>query len=123
VICNCPAILVTTPILATEVGPATPDDAPAVITLKDNGRTFILQPGQRFLLDLGGGLDWTVEIDHPQVLAAENNASVVAGMQGFFQAKMPGQALLTAVGDPLCRKSTPACEAPSLLFKILVVVR
>ena len=35
---------------------------------------------------------------------------------------MPGNATLTATGDPICRKEQPPCGAPSRLFKLYVVV-
>jgi hypothetical protein len=34
-----------------------------------------------------------------------------------------GQATISAVGDPPCRKSTPPCMAPSLLVSVIISVR
>lgn len=91
--------------------------------MADNGRTLMVHTGERFLLNLGNGFDWTVDIDNPNVLSRLENANVPIGAQGVYEASGPGQASLTAVGDPYCRHSNPACEAPSILFKITVIVQ
>jgi len=123
VICNCPAILLPPTISATEVG-STSQVMPSNITLDDNGKTFILHPGESFLLDLGTDVfDWTVAVDDQNVLARLKNVMVIRGAQGIYEAKDTGQAILTAVGDPLCRNSIPACAAPSMQFKITVIVQ
>jgi len=124
VICNCPAILLPPTISATDDGPTTSPTIPANgITLDDIGKTFILHPGESFLLDLGTDIfNWTVDIDNQNVLARVKNVLVIRGAQGLYEAKDPGTAVLTAVGDPFCRNSVPACAAPSLLFKITVIV-
>jgi hypothetical protein len=122
VICNCPAILLPPTISNTDVGPTLPV-MPLNITLDDNGRTFIIHPGDSFLLDLGTDVfDWTVNIDDQNVLARLKNVMVIRGAQGIYEAKDTGQAILTATGDPLCRNSVPACAAPSMQFNITVIV-
>jgi hypothetical protein len=83
-----------------------------------------MHPGENFLLNLGADIfDWTVQIDNQNVLDRVKNIMVIRGAQGVYEATSPGQAALTAVGDPFCRKSTPACMAPSMLFKITVIVQ
>jgi hypothetical protein len=100
-----------------------PEPAPAVITLADNGNTFLLHPGESFLLELGNMLIWTVEIDNTEVLSRVKNLAVIVGAQGVYVANRLGQATLSAVGDPACRKSNPPCMAPSMIFRIVVVVQ
>lgn len=124
IICNCPAALLPPTISATDVEPTTQTIPPSGVTLDDNGKTFILHPGDSFLLDLGTDtFDWTVNIDAQDVLSREKNVMVIRGAQGIYLANKPGQAILTAVGDPLCRNSIPACAAPSLLFRITLIVQ
>jgi hypothetical protein len=124
IICNCPAILLPTTISATTIGPTSPAIPATGITLDDNGRTFILHPGESFLLNLGTDIfDWTVDIDNQNVLARVKNILVIRGAQGIYEANNPGKAVLTAVGNPFCRNSVPACAAPSMLFKINVIVQ
>lgn len=122
--CNCPAIIIQPPEPVPGVE-ATPQGISANgITLADNGKTFIMHPGENFLLNLGAEIfDWTVQIDIQNVLDRVKNIMVIRGAQGVYEANNPGQAVLTAIGDPFCRKSTPACMAPSIMFKITVIVQ
>jgi hypothetical protein len=124
VICNCPAILVPTPVPTAGIG-SSPQTIPANgITLGDSGKTFILQPGESFLLNLGTtDFNWTVSVDNQLVLSRVRNIMVIRGAQGVYQAGQPGQAVLSAEGDPLCRTSIPACMLPSLMFQITIIVQ
>jgi hypothetical protein len=124
VICNCPALILPPTISATDVGSTPTVSATNDITLQDNGKTFIFHPGESFLLNLGMDVfNWTVEVDNQNVLSRLINVMVIRGAQGIYEANNPGQAVLTAVGDPFCRSSVPACGAPSMLFKITVIVK
>ena len=124
VICNCPAILVSPPAVATEAGSDSQNISTNGITLADNGKTFTLHPGESFLLNLGmDTFDWTVDIDNPNVLGRVKDVMVIRGAQGIYEANSLGQASLTAIGNPLCRNSVPACEMPSIMFRITVIVQ
>jgi len=111
------------PVLAL-AGPVSTDTAPLdkTITLDDDQKTIPLQVDETFLLQLGEGYDWNISIDDQTVISREVNVMVIRGAQGIYRAHKPGSATLTAVGDPLCRKSVPACGAPSRLFRLNVVV-
>ena len=123
-ICNCPAILVSPPAVATEAGSGSQNISTNGITLADNGKTFTLHPGDSFLLNLGmDTFDWTVDIDNQNVLSRVKGVMVIRGAQGIYEANSPGEASLTAVGNPLCRSSVPACEMPSIMFRITVIVK
>ncbi len=123
-LCNCPAIIIPPPVPVPGVE-STPQVLPTNgITQADNGMTFIMHPGENFLLNLGSDIfDWTVQIDNQNVLDRVKNIMVIRGAQGVYEANSPGQAVLTATGDPFCRKSNPACMAPSMMFRITVVVQ
>ncbi len=124
VICNCPTIPVPPTVSPTEGMSTQIPASTADVTQEDNGKTFYLHLGESFLLNLGTDVfDWTVDIDNQTVLSRVKNVMVIRGAQGIYQANSPGQAVLTAVGNPFCRKSVPACAAPSLLFKITVIVQ
>jgi len=124
VICNCPAHLLPPTILVTDVGGTIQVTPTNGITLEDNGKTFLIHRRDSFLLNLGMDVyDWTVDIDNQNILSRVKNVMVIRGAQGIYAANNPGQAILTAVGDPLCRNSVPVCAAPSLLFKIIVIVQ
>ena len=122
-----PVVTATSVIAPTAV--VTPTDAPSTsaptgqaVTLADDGTTVTLAVGQRFLLNLGSGFDWTVTVADPSVVDRVRNVTVIAGAQGLYQAKSVGRTELSAIGDPPCRKSTPACGAPSRAFKVELAV-
>lgn len=94
------------------------------VILEDNGKTFNLQVGDSFLLNLGiETYDWTVTVDNENIMHMKTGVLVIKGAQGIYDALAPGTAVLSATGDPLCRKSKPACGAPSILFTITVIVK
>lgn len=93
------------------------------ITLEDNGKTFHYHVGDSFLLNLGSDVyDWNVSIDNQDIVALKVGVMVIRGAQGLYDALNPGTATLTAVGDPLCRQSSPPCGMPTILFKVTLVV-
>ncbi len=124
IVCNCPVLLITPGDPTSAVG-SNPQVIPAGgITMADNGKTFLVHPGDGFLLNLGmDTFDWTVTIDDQNVISREKNVMPIRGAQGVYQAINAGQTVLSAVGDPLCRNSTPACMMPSLMFKVTVIVQ
>ncbi|MHB8619869.1 MAG: hypothetical protein ACYDAG_09895 [Chloroflexota bacterium] len=94
----------------------------STVTLANDGGTLRLKKGGAFLLDLGLGFDWTVNVADPSTVSRIPNITVIRGAQGSYRAGHVGQTTLTAVGDPPCRSAHPACGAPSRLFRLTVVV-
>ena len=124
IICNCPAILLSPPAVGTDDGSGPLDITTNEITMADNNKTFTMHPGDSFLLNLGmDTFDWTVDIDNENVLSSVKGVMVIRGAQGIYEANSLGQAQLTAIGNPLCQNSVPACEMPSILFRISVIVQ
>jgi hypothetical protein len=96
--------------------------AQRTITLKDNHATFTFQPGERFLLDLGTGYQWTVQVDDETVVAP----LPVLGPRAMplpFEARRAGQTRLSATGELPCHRERPPCLAPTLLFEVQIVVQ
>jgi len=94
------------------------------VILEDNGKTFNLNVGDSFLLNLGiDTYDWTVTVDNENIMRMKMGVMVIKGAQGIYDALAPGTAVLSATGDPHCRQSKPACGAPSILFTITVIVK
>ncbi|MDD5341439.1 MAG: hypothetical protein PHC97_03330 [Patescibacteria group bacterium] len=94
------------------------------ITLADNNKTINMKVGDNFLLDLGDQVyNWAISVSDQSVVSREVNILVIRGAQGVYKAHKAGSATLTAVGDPLCRQSKPACAIPSILFTLKVNVR
>jgi hypothetical protein len=94
----------------------------AVVTMTDRGGTIHLAAGQQLLVELGSFYDWSFTVSDTHVLAAGPDAALPAGAQARFVGAAPGTAVVRASGDPLCRKVTPPCGAPSILFSFTVVV-
>ena len=93
-----------------------------IITLADNGQTIQLTVGDRFLLDLGTGYTWSVEIADPSVVSRVVGVLPIGGSQGLFEARSPGTTTLVATGGYPCQQSTPPCELPSIRFQITLIV-
>ncbi len=111
----------TTPTAAA--GGGTPDPGSNLtITLANNSQTITLHVDEEFLLKLGEGYQWTINLDNHNVVSRIPNVLVVRGAQGIYRAHQPGNATLTASGDPLCRQSVPACAIPSIFFTLHIKV-
>jgi hypothetical protein len=93
------------------------------VTLTDNGKTIILAVNDSFLLKLGESYDWVITIGNESVLSRVMSIAIVRGAQGVFSAHEAGRTFLQAVGDPACRNANPPCEAPSLSFRVTIVVK
>ena len=91
--------------------------------MADAGSALDLAVGERFLVNLGQGFDWTVVIADPSIVDRVRNVTVIAGAQGLYEAKAAGRTTMSATGDPPCRKANPPCGAPSRLVTVELVVR
>ena len=102
-------------ILMTVRFTAAPQPVTYEATMADNGRTFVMNVGDKLRLDLDLSYDWSaISISNPAILAGAGD--------GYF-AFTGGTATLTATGNPDCLNSTPPCAAPSIMFTITVVVQ
>ena len=122
------------PVSPTTATAATPTEPPSgataepatgqqkTVTQEDQGKTIDLLVGERFLLNLGEGYRWEVEVSDPNVVSRVNNITVVRGAQGVYEALHPGTTTLTATGDPACRQAKPPCAMPTTLFTVTLVV-
>ncbi len=99
------------------------DGQPLPITQAENGRQVSLSPGQQIILQLSETYTWQIEVSDLTVLSKIQAAAPASGSQGAFEARRPGQASLTAVGDPLCRSAKPPCAAPAVQFQIEILVQ
>jgi len=91
------------------------------IGLGDQQQTLQLSVGEAFELKLGSGMDWSIQITDPQIVA-RMPGDTTDDSQGVYQALARGGTVLTATGDPTCRKSQPACMMPSIAFTLNIVV-
>lgn len=113
-----PVVTATTPLppLETSAG------SPVEVTQADNGRTIAMHVGDRFLLNLGEGAAWAVEIADPAVLSPVGGMPAAEGSQGLYEARGAGSTTLTATNEPPCRKTRPPCMLPTRVFEVDVIV-
>lgn len=112
------------PLHATSTIPTTePIRGPVTITNADQGRTVELTVGENVSFQLNDSFDWTFASTNEAVTAQTPDNLLVEGTQGVFRAMASGVAELTAIGEPRCRKSKPACGLPSIQYQITVIVR
>ncbi len=107
----------------TPAGPLVISGDASEVKLADSDRPVTMHVGDRFLLHLGEDYDWSVEVVDPGVLSRVIGVLTVRGSQGLFEAHKTGRTMLTATGDPPCRKVNPPCGAPSRLFQVEVMVQ
>lgn len=93
-----------------------------VITLADGGKTVNFAVGERFLLDLGMGMQWTVAPFNPPIVTLVTTENLPAGAQGLYQTLAPGEVTLMAAGGPPCLRSHPPCMMPSIAFQVRLVI-
>jgi hypothetical protein len=91
-----------------------------VVTIADDGATLHLAVGQRFLLDLGSGVDWRVKVGDEQVVQPVTGLPLPSGCQGAYEARTPGSTVLSAVGLPHC--TSGSCALFRLGFSITITV-
>ncbi len=94
-----------------------------IITLADNHRTLTLAVGDRFSLNLGEGFDWEINFDTTGPVSRVKNLMLMRGVQGVYSADRPGTVQFTALGNPVCLRSNPACAMASISFVLDVVVK
>jgi uncharacterized cupin superfamily protein len=88
--------------------------------MANDGATLHLSVGQRFTLDLGTGVVWTVKVGDGQVIGQVAGAPLPAGAQGVYEARVSGSTVLTASGMPRC--TSGACAMFRLGFSVTIIV-
>ena len=83
--------------------------------MADNGRTFVMNIGDKLRINLDYGYGWSTVSDF-------NPAMLVGAADGYF-AIARGTTTLSMNGDPVCYSSTPPCLMPSILYTITVIVQ
>ncbi len=82
-----------------------------------------MRVGERFLLNLGEGVAWVIEVANPLVLGPVTGAEVPDGAQKVFEALTAGTTGVAAVNEPACLKARPVCKLPTRTFEVTVVVK
>ncbi|TAK26929.1 MAG: hypothetical protein EPO37_01195 [Nitrosarchaeum sp.] len=100
-----------------------PEQEDKIITPKDNDKLIDIKKGESFVVKLDSSYDWRIDIDNKTVVDSDYSDIRYSGSQGVYRAHNSGQAILTGIGDPLCRLSEPPCASPSILFQLNINVR
>ena len=94
-----------------------------IITPKDNDKLIDIKKGESFVVKLDSSYEWRIDIDNKTVVDSDYSDIRYSGSQGVYRAHNSGQAILTGIGDPLCRLSEPPCASPSILFQLNINVK
>jgi len=84
-------------------------------TMADNGKTFVMNIGDKIRINLDYGYGWSTISDF-------NPAVLVGTADGYF-ALASGTTTLSMTGDPTCYSLTSPCLMPSIMFTITVIVQ
>ena len=107
---------------AANAGTGNGQTSSLTITLQNNNNSIHIHAGDSFLLKLGDSFTWNITIDNQTVVSRVPNVMVIRGAQGIYDAHNLGEAVLTAIGDPLCRQTMPQCELASIMFRLNIIV-
>ncbi len=110
--------------IAPSPSPA-PRREPIALTFQDGPvvRSVDLVVGDTFVLKLGDGYIWQVEIGDERIVARAPNSEATSDARGPYLARAPGQTELQITGDPACSKASPPCAMPSILYEVKITVR
>jgi hypothetical protein len=92
------------------------------IPLDKSNKVIHLQVGKKFLLKLDQNYNWDVNADNQLVVNRVINIMENKSMQWIYKANIPGNATLTATGNPICLQEIPSCKMASLIFRVTVIV-
>ena len=93
------------------------------LTRAQAGSTISIVVGQQVLVELGSEFDWQITVSDTRLLALAPDSGLAQGAQGLFVGRGAGRATLSVVGEPPCRKATPACMVDSVAFGVTILVR
>jgi hypothetical protein len=95
-----------------------------VITFEDDGQTFGVAVGTKFQVVLQkNGYEWDAAAFDPAFINKLANEPLLPGSLGVFQTTKAGTTQISSFGELPCAKSTPPCLAPSLGFRVTLIVK
>lgn len=94
-----------------------------VVTLADVGKPILLKTGDRFLLFLAkGAYEFSPSVLDTSVVRKVDDAEIIEGSQGIFEAKREGSTKLSVIGELPCQKTNPPCLATTVSFEFNITV-
>lgn len=95
-----------------------------VITLEDDGMTFGLAVGTKFQVVLQkADYEWDAAAFDPAFISKLSNETLLPNSLGVFQATKAGTTQVSSFGELPCAKVTPRCLAPSLGFRVTLIMK
>lgn len=95
-----------------------------VITLDDDGKTFGVAVGTKFQLVLQkASYTWDAATFDPSFVNKLANEPALRDSLGVFQTTQAGTTQLSSFGELPCAKVTPPCLAPSLGFRVTLIIK
>ena len=96
-----------------------------IILLDDNLKTIPVSVGEKFLLLLNREpYEWTPSVQDSSILQKIQDAPLMKGAQGIFQAQRQGTTQLSAIGEIPCNRAERPCLPSSAeLFTVDIVVQ
>ena len=95
-----------------------------VITFEDDGQTFGVAVGTKFQVVLQKvNYDWDAVAFDPAFVTKLANQPLLPGSLGVFQTTQAGTTQISSFGELPCAKSTPPCLAPTLGFRVTLIVK
>lgn len=95
-----------------------------VITLEDDGQMFGVAVGTKFQLVLQkNGYEWDAATFDAAFINKLANEPLLPGSLGVFQTTKAGTTQISSFGELPCAKTTPPCLAPSLGFRVTLIVK
>jgi|GEM_PF-6647712 len=79
-----------------------------VVTADEQNQTIALSYAQRFVIDLGGNLSWSLSFTPDGSITRVPDSTTADGVQGVYEADGFGTSTLEAIGAPMCN-ATGAC--------------
>ncbi len=93
-----------------------------VITLDSAGKTIDMKNGQKIMVKLGEDYNWEIDVTPDLIVGQVKDATLDKGVQGVYQAKMVGKAVIQATGKPACAKDNPPCTKGNQQFTVNLTV-
>jgi len=94
-----------------------------MVTLDYAGDTLTILNIQAFILQLGDRFIWTVKVEPPDRLTLNRKITPEPGEQGVYVARNKGHAIISAIGEPVCRQQEPPCNYPDVFFQMIVEIQ
>lgn len=95
-----------------------------VITFEDDGKTFGLAVGTKFQVVLQlSTYEWDAAAFDPAFITKLSNEPLLPNSLGVFQTTKAGTTQITSFGELPCAKVTPRCLAPTLGFRVTLIMK